>query len=305
MNGVDAVIVVLLLLAAGSGAKRGAYYGLLDLACVAGGLLIGLLTYPLGHWLLAGLFRLPDLLAGPFGFALMVIVSAAGIWYVGRIWASREEEPSRTSRVIGAAAGVVLAAMALGTFLVLMGTASAAKQVEPEWSGVPGQAAAAPQEPAEDPVSQSLLAQPLLEVVPLSLKALELTGLRLPRVTMVPRDFEREYALGLPRVPTFRPINFTRIGGSMCIKCRGEVRFVGYKRKNGSFPFPKFQCTQCGRTSDGCQAFEGFHELYHACPFVIANKGARLDCGVWTNGEWVIPQGPCPVCARSLEIVFP
>ena len=301
MNGVDLVIILFMVLAAGSGARRGSRYGLLDLACVAGGLLLGLLTYPLGQWLLAHALGLPDLLAGPLGFALMVILAAGGTWYVGRLWATREEEPSRTSRVLGSLAGLALAAIGLGAFLVLMGTASSAKQIKPEWQGVPGQATEAPAEPGDDPISKSLLAQPLLEVVPLSLRALELTGLKVPRVVMVPRDFERDADLGLPRLPTFRPINFTRLGGSMCIKCRSPVAFLGYKRKGGSFPFPKFQCPTCGRTSDGCQTFEGFHAMYHACPFQVADRGGQLDCGVWTNNDWVIPKGSCPVCGRVLE----
>lgn len=305
MNGVDAVIIIVMLLAATGGAKRGAYYGLLDVACLVGGLLVGVLTYPLGHWLLRRALGLPDLLSGPLGFALMVVVAAAAIWFLGRSLAAREEQPSRTSRVVGGLAGLVLATIGLGAFLVLMGTASAGRQVKPEWQGVPGQVVEELPEAPEGPISQSRLAQPLLEVVPLSLRAIELMGVKVPRVVMVPPDFERELNLGVQRVPVFRPINFSSIDGAKCIKCAGEVAFVGYKRKGGSFPFPKFECTDCGRTSDGCQAFEGFHEMYHACPFQVANKGGRLDCGVWTNGDWVVPQGQCPVCHRVLELQAP
>jgi hypothetical protein len=311
MNGIDLVIIVVLIVAAASGARRGFYSSLLDLACVFGGILIGLVGYPLGVWLFRRVLGLGDLLAGPLGFALMVVIGVVAIAYLGRLFAAKpplggdeEDVPlSKASRFAGAVLGMALAVIGLSAFLVLAGMGAAARQVQPEWHGVPEQSATDAAEEASDQVSRSRLAQPLIALVPIGLQTVELTGLKLPRVTMVPRSFDdAEYERGLRRVPTFRPINFTKLDGGTCIKCGAAVDFVGYVRKGGSFPFPKFKCPKCGRTSDGCQLFEGFHAMYHACPYDVADRGGTLDCGVWTNNDPVVPQGKCPVCGRTLQL---
>ena len=81
--------------------------------------------------------------------------------------------------------------------------------------------------------------------------------------------------------------------------CRAATRFEGYQFSRGTLMSPKFKCPQCDRTSDGCQTFEGFHAIYDACPAELAREGLQFDCGVWTNGWWTVPQGPCPVCGQE------
>jgi len=77
------------------------------------------------------------------------------------------------------------------------------------------------------------------------------------------------------------------------------MRFLGYKRVRGSRIAPKFRCARCGRTTDGCQSFQGMHAIYNECPVEIARRDIKLNCGVWTNRDWVYPLGPCPVDGRS------
>ncbi|MBC7327773.1 hypothetical protein H5T87_06625 [bacterium] len=124
-----------------------------------------------------------------------------------------------------------------------------------------------------------------------------------PKLVYHPSTFEGEWSsegLWEGRIEyRFERFAFSQLDGSTCIACRGKVKFLGYFRKGRAPLVPKFQCTVCGRTSDGCQTFEGFHKIYGICPVEEAEKGVELDCGTWTNGNWVVPKGKCPVCGRE------
>jgi len=114
----------------------------------------------------------------------------------------------------------------------------------------------------------------------------------------LPTDY-RDELQGMNQGRQFIRINFTRMDGAMCINCRSPVEFQGYQFSRGTLMSPKFRCPNCGRASDGCQTFEGFHEIYGTCPTTLAADGLQFDCGVWTNGWWTVPQGPCPVCGKQ------
>jgi len=84
---------------------------------------------------------------------------------------------------------------------------------------------------------------------------------------------------------------FHENGGWSCAACGGRIRFLGF----GHDPQPRvplFQCSLCGRRSDGCQTFEGHHLLYGYCPL---RDDAHSRCGYWL-GDWAKARGPCPVC---------
>jgi hypothetical protein len=304
VNGIDVLVIVILGLCAWSGARRGWRLSLLDLACIVLGIVVGIYTYPAGVWVLRKLLGLPYLLAGPLGFMLMVLLGGALIWLGGMRWlASRDKRagrsgdrkkasddpaegaPARTlgDRLGGGIIGAFMGAMGMTAFLMLVGMGSTSK----------GQ------------IQHSALARSSRSAIPIGLEMAEHLGVDLPRVVVVPKSLTNAFEFSPMRVPRFIPINFTKLDGSKCIKCGGKVRFLGYKWKDLPTPCPKFQCTVCGRTSDGCQTFEGFHKMYGDCPFTLADQGALLDCGVWTNGDPVVPQGRCPVCGRELHLREP
>ncbi len=280
MNGVDVLSTLFLVLNAALGAARGTRRGFIDLCSVVFGILGGLLFYPIGQWLFGRFIGLPDLIAGPMGFALAVAGVVLTISILGRRFAEAEQGLSWPSHVGGAVFGLVLGMIGLVALLPLAGM---------RWLK--------PQTIMTSPIGSRFIA-----AMPLLYEAVERLGLDVPKVVMVPDDFEDEINNDSPRIPRFRPINFTALDHSTCIKCGGDVRFVGYffKEGMGIYPFPKFVCSQCGRTSDGCQTYEGFHKMYDECPVKLAQDGGKLDCGVWSNGEMVIPTGPCPVCGRVL-----
>jgi hypothetical protein len=95
-------------------------------------------------------------------------------------------------------------------------------------------------------------------------------------------------------------INYSRLNGSTCIECRAAVKFIGYHRRFEVAVSPKFVCPVCGRTSDGCQTFEGFHRMYGRCPVDVAEALGPIDCGVWPNDRPVYPKGVCPLDGKSV-----
>jgi hypothetical protein len=129
---------------------------------------------------------------------------------------------------------------------------------------------------------------------------MESLGLPLPKLVNLPADYQEE-AAGLRHGLQFMRLNFTRLDGATCLNCRGKVQFLGYRFSRGTLMSPEFRCPKCGRTSDGCQTFEGFHAIYGKCPVTLAEEGVQFDCGVWRNGSWTVPRGVCPVCGNEFR----
>lgn len=294
MNGIDVLVILLLAICAWSGARRGWRWSLLDLACLVVGVVFGIYTFPLAVVLLRKVLALPLLIAGPVGFLLMALLGSGIVWFAGtRLLSGRSSQANGDSasapgglawrfanRCGGAAISLVMGCIGVGAFLMLIGMGASSREQ----------------------IQRSALGRCFRAAMPPALGAAEHLGVDLPRVVMVPRELTRAFEFSPIRVPRFVPINFTKLNGSTCIKCRGKAAFLGYKWKDLSTPSPKFRCTVCGRTSDGCQTFEGFHKMYADCPFTLADQGALLDCGVWTNGDGVVPLGVCPVCGRRLNL---
>jgi len=151
MNGIDLLIVLVFGLAAAWGARRGIHAGLMDLSCIVGGLVVGMVGYPVGWWLLRKTLKLPDLASGPLGFMLMVAVGATAAGLIVTRLVKPPEKPSKPSRVAGACVNALLAYLVLGIFLQFM------------------TAGAGPREQ----IGSSRLAAPLLAIVPLALRAAE------------------------------------------------------------------------------------------------------------------------------------
>jgi uncharacterized membrane protein required for colicin V production len=276
MNQVDLLIFVVIAASALSGAKRGLISSAGDIVALFLGLVFGTLCYPLFaaplHWLTG----LPEAYAGALGFmvAAVVVVFLAG-WGFSHI-SERQQLEKKLNRtgggLFGALFGVFFAAI-----LVM------ASGLLPHANGS---------------VKDSLLAPRIISLVPKLHQSLESVGLPLPKLVQLPTDYQEELA-GLNQGRQFLRINFTALDGSQCINCGAKVDFAGYQFSRGTLMSPKFVCPKCGRTSDGCQTYEGFHTIYHGCPAEIAQDGVKFDCGVWTNGWWVVPRGTCPVCGKQ------
>ena len=275
MNQVDLLVIVVVGACTFSGARRGLILSAGDIVALALGLLLGSLCYPIGAGLLGWIFGLSAAAAGALGFALvtvlLVVLTAWGFSLLSR----RFEVYGVPSRVGGAAFGVAYGAVLAAVIILLSGI-------------LPGGASA---------VAQSALGPRLIALVPRLHEGMESAGFPLPKLVRLPTDYKGELEGGNVGLQFLR-VNFTRLDGATCLNCRSAVEFEGYRLSRGTLMSPEFRCPKCGRTSDGCQTFEGFHAIYGQCPVVLADEGLRFDCGVWTNGWWTVPHGQCPVCGR-------
>jgi len=102
-------------------------------------------------------------------------------------------------------------------------------------------------------------------------------------------------------------IDWQKLDGATCFACGGHVKYLGIKKhivQGQEVWSPYFVCTSCGRHSDGCQTYEGYHQIYGECPQRLGELGYRFDCGMWPNGNFVKPVGQCPVC-HPAEVKVP
>jgi len=125
-------------------------------------------------------------------------------------------------------------------------------------------------------------------------------GITLPKLIALSKDYMDEFDKTKLSI-SFIKVNFSKMKGT-CMKCGGEVEFKGYFIKAGMSVIPKFVCKNCGRTSDGCQAFEIFHFIYKKCPVELAKKGIKFDCGNFPNHELIMPKIECPVDKNQLQL---
>ncbi len=276
MNQVDFLIVVVVGACALSGARRGLINSAGDIISLLLGLVVGAVAYPVIAAPIRWISGASDAVAGALGFIVVAVLTVAGVGWGFSLLSSRITIEKRTTRITGAGFGA-----AFGIFfaaILVMGSAA-----------LPG---------SQEPVAKSRLASSITFVVPRLHESLESVGVALPKLVQLPTDY-RDELQGINQGRQFLRINFTELNGAMCINCRTPCVFEGYKFSRGTLMSPKFRCPKCGRTSDGCQTFEGFHRIYGACPADLAQEGLQFDCGVWTNGWWVVPHGKCPVCGHE------
>jgi len=272
VNQVDVVIVLVLGVNVYYGALRGVVRGLGDLAALFLALGVGSLIYPAPAAVLGALLGLPPVARDLLGFIISAIAIAVGVGYLFAHIAKRRKLSPIVDHIGGGAAGTVIGAILVGLLLMISGTVTGTTR----------------------PIDRSALAPPFLEVVPAMHLAMDRVGLPIPKLVLLPPRYEEELS-GMRYGPQFMRLNFAHIENATCIKCRGPLEFLGYKRVRGSRLAPKFMCRRCGRTSDGCQSFQGMHRIYNECPVLVARRGFKLNCGVWTNPDFVYPLGACPV----------
>ncbi len=278
MNQVDLFILVVIAATAFEGARRGIINSTGDVIALALGLAFGSLAYPLGAAPLKWVLGANSPVAGALGFILVAVATVLLLSWGFAHLAERFEPSPVVSRAGGAAFGAVLGVVLAAVLVLASGL-------------LPG---------AADPVRKSALGPRIIMFVPRLHESLESIGLPLPKLVQLPDDYRQELS-GMRQGLQFLRINFTRLDGAMCIHCRTPVRFLGYQFVRGTLMSPKFQCPNCGRTSDGCQTFEGFHTIYGQCPVDVAREGVEFDCGVWTNHWFTVPHGPCPVCGKEFR----
>jgi len=269
---VDLLILFVVLAGILAEARRGLFFALFDVVRIIGAVWAGFVAFSLFH-------RLFHSYAA--GFAAFGIAALATVMLVPALLRLLKADPDwgRTplGRLAAAGIGLVIGCLIAAVFVPVIGR------------GRSGQEA----------VLRSTLARPFVEAAPLPYYIADAVNLDFPMLNARAIRFEDEGKA--EQAALVERINYSRLHGATCIECGAKVHFDGYFRRIGVSVSPRFTCPVCGRTSDGCQTFEGFHRMYGHCPVEVAESLGPIDCGVWPNDRPVYPKGVCPVCGRSFQ----
>ncbi|MCX6842968.1 MAG: CvpA family protein [candidate division WOR-3 bacterium] len=268
----DAFILVFVGLGIFAEVRRGLFFALFDVVRVVGGIVAGFGAYSLCH----RLFH--SYTAGFIGFGVaalaVVILVPAILWWLktNPAWGM-----TRWGRAGAGIIGLVIGGLVAAVFVPVLGRTRA----------------------GQTGVSRSVLARPFLETMPALYYAADAFNLDLPMLNTRAIRFEDEGRT--QRAALVDRINYSKLNGATCIECGAPVHFNGYFRRVEVSVSPRFTCPICGRTSDGCQTFEGFHRMYGHCPVDVSEALGPIDCGVWPNDRPVYPRGVCPVDGKPVH----
>lgn len=270
-TGLDFITVLFLLSGVLLGVSRGFLGTLLDLFSLALGILLAGVVY-LAPVHLFHTFQITSCILDLILFVLTALILTFVIITLLEIWRKRNETGLALDRILGVIPGLVEGFILASGVLIIISSFSSADQE----------------------IQTSRTSQYVIRFLPGIYETAERRGLTLPKLIILPSEYQKEFQPDQKGM-RFEKLNFAKLEGATCLKCRGKVHFEGYFPRNGAGLAPKFVCNQCHRTSDGCQTFEGFHLIYGTCPVDLAKKGQWFDCGNWPNYEWILTRGTCPV----------
>ncbi len=273
LNWLDVVIAITLLLALLLGIRAGLIRSVLNIAGVAAGLILANKFYFYGSSLLLRFTSMSKFIADFVSFVIIFAVVAVAFHFLGSFLTNlnRFKSLKMIDRIGGSAAGLAIGLTFIAISLFFLTTI-------PIFSGF------------QELFNDSYLAPPVVEtthnIYDQLLEQLLLT--EYPERVI-------SYVSSLNGSPEYSEVGFVGLDGATCFVCHEPVEFLGFFNNRGSVS-PKFICSGCGRTSDGCQTYEGYHEMYNRCPVDLGKRGYHLDCEVWPNNNNHRPTGPCPVC---------
>jgi len=279
-NWLDIVIGFILAAALIKGTRAGLIRSIFNFAGIIAGLVLAINYYAPGSSLILSYIALPQLIADALSFILIFSFTAAIIHAAGYFLAgiTRVSLFRFLDRIGGGAAGIIIGLALIGVLLILM-------TAFPLYDDFP------------EHVEESYLAEPIIDTTYTIYDELaDLLPLDLPLLTAFPEDLG-VYLNNISSTSSqYRRVDFSSLDNATCFVCGNAVEFIGFLDNNKGSISPKFICTECGRTSDGCQTYEGYHEMYEQCPVELGRHGYRLDCKIWKNKSFHRPTGPCPVC---------
>jgi len=278
MTGIDFITAVFVLAGLVSGVARGFIGTLIDLIGIFAGLTVASIVYKAPTGLLAK-FKITGTPVDLICFILSALLFIFSIILLLELLRKKKYTKLLIDRIFGFFLGFIEGLIfASGLLIIMSSSFSSAQDVE-----------------------QSKLAKYVIRFIPKVYEEIERKGITFPKMIISPASYQDEFKVLDYRI-SFKKINFTKLDGATCLKCGGKVKFEGYFPKVGAALVPKFKCSKCGRISDGCQTYEGYHLLYGNCPVKLAKEGQRFDCGNWRNFEWITPKGPCPVCGEKIDL---
>ena len=284
-NWLDLIILIIIAAAVIQGIRAGLIRSIFNVAGLAVGFLAAINYYaPAGSMIIRHI-NLPQIIADVLSFIVIFAVSTAIVHLIGSFVAviTRVRLFRFADRVGGSAAGLLIGFILVGIILIMI-------TAFPLFNGF------------HDQIEESYLAPPIVDNTQQIYEELgELLPVELPQLKTFPEELSSYLSVISTRSEQsdHRRVNYKKLDGATCFVCGGSVEFLGYLDNGMNSISPKFACTECGRTSDGCQTYEGYHEMYQLCPVELGNQGYRFDCGVWTNHAYHRPTGPCVVCGAE------
>ncbi|MCM8822017.1 MAG: CvpA family protein [Candidatus Omnitrophica bacterium] len=279
-GGLDVIVIMFVLGGILGGAGRGFLGTMIDICGIASGIVIGSFVYPAPVKLFAK-FGITGTSVELIFFVLSsVFFCLAFILLLESVRRKVEIKPA-IDRIFGGLFGTINGFVAAASILVIM-TSSVKMGQE---------------------IDQARFAPSVRYGLLKFYEQIERHNITLPKMIILPVAYRDEFGQDVIKARLIK-MNFTKFEGYTCINCGGKVKFDGYSAKYGAGIVPKFVCEKCGRVSDGCQTYEGYHKLYNACPVELARQDVKFDCGTWSNRSWVTPTGPCPVDNNKLDIML-
>ncbi|HOJ76793.1 MAG TPA: CvpA family protein [Bacillota bacterium] len=269
MNWLDIIIIVVFGFFIFKGFRKGFVQQIADLIGSVVALILAFYFHQQAGAVIADLVKISVPLANVLGFIFIVVIFGGIVSYLGKRWrASSKGEPiAVVDGSLGAVLGGTKAAMILTTMLLLM--------------------LAMPFNYFSQPIAESNFAKDLLRLAP---------AFQLLQETLLPANVPRMLisADGLK----WRNIDYGQLYQAKCIACGGKVEYQGMVKKT-LLSYPQAVCKKCGRTSDGCLTFEGYHLLHGVCPYERLGSMGTIDCQTWPNVEPTTVKGSCSVCGRK------
>ena len=271
MNVLDWAIILSLLVSVYRGFRSGLVQQLFGLGGSILALILAFRHYSGLGTALTGWLNISENLGNILAFIILVVGISSILAYLGFRW----QETNVSSPVVfndgvaGAIFGGLKVLVVWVLILLLM--------------------ASLPWDALKKPLYESDLAQDVLKITPFFyFLQEEVLPAEVPRIFLTPEGVQ------------IRRVKYEDLDGSTCIACGGKVRYQG-KEKQGAFHFPRFQCTSCGRVSDGCLTFEGYHLFYRRCIWETKAALTGINCQVWPEPVPVYPMLSCPVCGKSRQ----
>ena len=284
MNWLDLLVVIIVIIMAIEGFFAGMVRKIAQIAGIIAGLLAATYYYAKVSDLILEKFAFSEVISDISSYAMVFIIVYAIVSIAGKIVGIlvRFAPVKAIDRLGGASIGLIAGFVISGAVILLMTTFSIRNDYQTA-------------------INESFLGKPAVIAVEEVYSFAENSLLaNMPRIAYRPEsdtgksDLENKSILS-----SYMLIDFSSLKGAICIQCGGELEYLGYQKNKDDNISPKFICHNCGRTSDGCQSFEGHHLLYDRCPEIMGLQGYRTDCGIWPNDNFIRVTISCPVCKEK------
>jgi len=208
-------------------------------------------------------------LANIIAFIFIVVVISGLVSFFGKRW--HHSRKSESIAVVDGGLGAVFGGCKAG--LIIMVTLMILL--------------ALPWEFIHTPIETSEFANDLLRLAPIFYQVQD---------AALPSDFPRMIisAEGI----RWRSIDDKRLISATCFACGQKTEYKGIVKK-GALYYPQTVCPRCGRVSDGCLTFEGYHMIHNQCPYEKLGSLGTTDCKIWPNVKPATVKGKCTVCGRT------